>query len=179
VQACQINNGESPALSGDGTRLGFLREDRGRGSLWMTDLLDCGPGTKITPPSFDVRTLAAGPNNSFVMSAVYQGKERVFTVSPGAAPQLLAEAEGPLNSPAWSPDGRVLVVRELVSHRWQLASLDLSSRVWKQLTHGDCNAFTPSWKDDDRLLYATDCMRGMGLMGLASLTVERSPSRPQ
>ena len=107
------------------------------------------------------------------MSAIDQGKERIFGVSRDTAPQLLAEANGPLNSPALSPDGRLLAVRELISHRWQLVSFDLSSHAWKRLTHGDCNAYTPSWQDNHALLYATDCRRGMGLTALAPLKIDR------
>jgi Tol biopolymer transport system component len=145
----------------------------------MAALRDCEAAPeRITSSAFDVRTIAAGLDGSFIMSAVHQGKERIYKVSPGGVspgtePRLLAESDGPLNSPALSPDGRLLVVRKLVSHRWQLASLDLSSRVWKQLTYGDCNAYTPSWQDSRTLLYATDCMRGMGLTALASLKIDR------
>ena len=78
-----------------------------------------------------------------------------------------------MNSPALSPDGRVLVLRSVFEVSVQLASLDLSSRVWKQLTYGDCNAYAPSWQDDHTVLYATDCMRGMGLTTLASLKIDR------
>jgi hypothetical protein len=179
LKTCQIDNGESPALSADGTRLGFLREDRGHGSLWTTDLPDCGSAAKITPPSFDVRTLAAGPNDGFLIGAVYQGKERIFSVSPGATPEVLAEADGPLDSPALSPDGRMLVLRELISHRWQLASFDLSSHARKELSSGDCNVYSPSWQDSHTLIYATDCMRGLGLATLASLRIDRLTNRPQ
>lgn len=175
VRTCESGDGEDPVLSGNGTYLGFLREDRGRGSLWIVALPDCAAAPKrITSPSFDVRTLAAAASKgSFVMSAIHQGRERIYRVSPGTEPRLLAESDGPVNSPALSPDGRVLVVRKRVSYRWQLASLDLSSQVWKQLTYGDCNAYAPSWQDDHTVLYATDCMRGMGLSTLASLKIDR------
>jgi len=174
VRACEIGNGESPVPSGDEKQLGFIREERGRGSLWALSLWDCERSPeRLTSPAFDVRTLAAGLEGSFVISAFHQGRERIYEISQGAEPRLVAESDGPLNSPALSADGRLLVVRELVAHRWQLASLDLSSRIWKQLTFGDCNAYTPSWRDNQTLIYATDCMRGMGLTTLASLKVDR------
>ena len=174
VPTCEIGDGEDPALSSDGTYLAFLREDRGRGSLWMVALPDCAPAPKrITSPAFDVRALASGPEGSFVVSAIHEGRESIYRVSAATEPRLLTESDGPVNSPALSPDGRVLVVRKRVSYRWQLASLDLSSRVWKQLTYGDCNAYAPSWQDDHTVLYATDCMRGMGLTALASLKIDR------
>ncbi len=174
-----IDDAETPALSGDESLLAFVREDHGHGSLWIIDLRKwSGPGSsnapvKVTSESFDVRSVAAGAGNTFLVSAVSRGRESIFVAEDGLPPQLLAQGNGPLDSPAISPDGKVLAVRELIAERWQLVSLDLSSHMWKQLTHGDCNAYTPSWKDDHTLLYATDCMRGMGLATLASLTVDR------
>ena len=179
VPICEIDDGENSAISSDDTRLAFLREDKGQGSVWVIDLRECAAhggesaAVRVTPPGFDVRTLAAGSGESFLMSAMYQGKERIYTVSPGEEPQLLAESNWPLNSTALSPDGKVLIARELIRHRWQLASLDLSTHTWKQLTNGDCNEYTPSWSDNQTLLYATDCRRGMGLTALASLKVDR------
>lgn len=172
--ACEVTEGESPALSSDGNYLAFLREDRGRGGIWMLDLRDCAKEPKrLSPPTLDVRTLVPGATDNFLVSSVYEGKERIFRVSPGAAPEQVTEADAALNSPALSPDGGLLVVRKLVSHRWQLASFNLSSHMWRQLTFGDCNAYAPSWQDDDTVLYSTDCMRGFGLSTLASLQVER------
>ena len=124
----------------------------------------------LTPLSFLARSAAVFPNH---LSAVYEGKERIFMASAGSTPELIAEDDAALDAPALSPDGRMLAVRKLISQRWQLMVLDLSSRAWVQLTHGDCNAFTPSWKDNHNLLYATDCMRGLGLTALASLKIDR------
>jgi len=176
--SCRIRDAETPAVSSDESILAFVRENGGHGSLWTVDLRECDESggavpMRVTPLSFDVRTVSAGANNTFLIAAIYQGKERVFTVSARSTPKLLADGNGALDSAAISPDGKMLVVRELVSERWQLMSLDLSSHVWKQLTYGDCNAYTPSWRDDRALLYATDCMRGVGFATLAWLRVER------
>ncbi|MBV8674475.1 MAG: PD40 domain-containing protein, partial [Acidobacteriaceae bacterium] len=175
---CAIDNAETPSLSADGSILAFVREDHGRGSLWVVDTRRCNdPATvhpvRITPPEFDVRSMSPGANNTFLISSVYGGLERVFAVKPGESPRLLAEAGAPLDSPSLSPDGKAIALRELIAERWQLMLLNLSSRTWKQLTYGDCNAYTPSWQDNRTLLYATDCMRGIGFSTLASLQVDR------
>jgi len=169
----EIDNSESPVLSGDESVLAFLREVRGQGSLWSIDLHDRAAAVRMTLPAYDVRSATAGPGDTFIVSAIYHGKERIFTVSGGSTLQLIAEDAGGLNFPALSPDGSMLVVRKLISQRWQLALLDLSSHAWRQLTYRDCNAYTPSWKDNQTLLYATDCMRGLGLTALASLKIDR------
>jgi uncharacterized membrane protein len=175
---CRIDHAETPALSDDGSFLAFVREDQGHGSLWVLDVRHCGESEngvprRVTAPAFDVRTVSATVNHTFLIGAVYQGQERVFIVTSGKSPQLLAEARGQLDSPVLSPDGKALAVRELIAERWQLMLLNLSSRRWEQLTHEDCNAYTPSWKNDRTLLYATDCMRGLGLSALTSVELDR------
>jgi len=177
LTGCQIGDAENPVTSSDGYDLAFLREDHGHGSVWIVGLRDCAePSRNVSPVrmtsrSYDVRTLGTGPSGTFLMSAIYQNRERIFTVSPGASPRPLTGVDGTLSSPAISHDGRLLVMRKLIVERWQLVLVDLSSGDTKQLTRGDCNAYTPSWKDSHTLLFATDCMRGLGLAALASLKV--------
>ncbi|MBV8675035.1 MAG: DUF2029 domain-containing protein, partial [Acidobacteriaceae bacterium] len=125
---CAIDNAETPSLSEDNSILAFVREDHGRGGLWALDTRHCddpveAQPVRITPPEFDVRTVSPGANNTFLISSVYGGLERVFVVEPGGSPTLLAEAETPLDSPALSPDGKVIAVRELIAGRWQLMLL--------------------------------------------------------
>ena len=175
---CRIDNAETPALAFDGTRIAFLREELGRGSLWVDEVSHCNDPdraepVRITGSPFDVRTVSATINGRFLISAVYQGLEQVFTIAPGESPQLLAEADTPLDAPSLSGDGETLIVRKLIAERWQLMSLELRSGRWKQLTYGDCNAYTPSWQDDHTVLFATDCLRGLGLTSVASLEVNR------
>jgi hypothetical protein len=117
---------------------------------------------------FDVRTLSAGPSGNLFFSAVYQERERIFELLPGESLKLVASD---LDSPSPSPSGAVIAARKLIAGRWQLVSFDLSSGTEKQLTFADCNAYTPSWKDANTLLYATDCARGLGLTALAWLRV--------
>jgi hypothetical protein len=175
--ACPISDAESPALSADGSRLAFLREDHGHGSLWMIDRKNCAANqgavspVRLTSAAYDVRTLGAGPSGTFLISAIEKGRERIYTVSPQHSMQLLIDDDGAPNSPAVSPSGKLLAMRKLVSGRWQLVLVDLSSGKRTQLTSGDCSAYTPSWKDNNTLLYATDCMRGLGLTTIASLKI--------
>lgn len=180
LTGCQIGNAENPVISSDDQDLAFVREDHGHGSLWMVDLRNCTAAggnafpVRVTSPAYDVRTLGPGPSGGLLMGAIYRSRESIFTVSSGAPPRALADDDGTVSSPAISPDGKLLVVRKLISERWQLVFVDLSSGDTKPLTHGDCNAYTPSWKDKYTLLYATDCMRGLGLTTLASLKMEPS-----
>jgi hypothetical protein len=177
LTACQIRDAENPAISSDGYHLAFLREDHGHGSAWITDLRDCARAggnaspVRMTSPAYDVRTLRTGSSGTFLLSAIYQSRERIFTVSPKIPPRPVAGYDGTASSPAQSPNGTLLVMQALVAERWQLILLDLLSGDTKQLTHGDCNAYTPEWKDNHTLLYATDCSRGLGLTAITSLKI--------
>lgn len=177
--------GEEPALSANGSVLAFLREDRGRGSLWFTHPQDCsGPANaaRVTPADYDVRTLTAEPGDGlpggrFLFSAVDRGREKIFQWTPGQPPRLLIDDGGDLDAPAARPDapsarpdGR-LAARKLIAGRWQLVLVDPASGTEKQLTFADCNAYAPSWRDAATLVYATDCERGLGLTALAWLRV--------
>jgi Tol biopolymer transport system component len=43
-----------------------------------------------------------------------------------------------------------------------------------ELTSGDCNSISPAWAaDSKRLIYATDCGRGLGLTALAEVSALR------
>ncbi|MGB7642867.1 MAG: hypothetical protein WBL82_16370 [Terriglobales bacterium] len=56
-----------------------------------------------------------------------------------------------------------------------MADLDGNGVLGKkdlQLTSGDCNSISPAWTaDSKRLVYATDCGRGLGLTALVQATV--------
>jgi hypothetical protein len=175
--SCEISGAQLPELSSDESSLAFVREDRGHGSLWLMNLQDCKAAganaysERITPPGYDVRTVGADPRGGFFVGAIYQGEQSIFRARRGSPPELLVDDHSRLDSPVASPDGELLVVRKLIAERWQLVSVNLLSGREKQLTVGDCNAYTPAWKDSRTVIYATDCERGVGLTALAMLTV--------
>ena len=173
-----ISDGESPVLSRDGRRLGFVREIHGRGSLWMADLSQNGDARDavnaqmLLPDSFDVRGAAFMPRGDIVLMARRAGKNQLFTLRPGGVPAgYLGETHDVL-SPSISEDGTKLVVAELIHDRWQLVRIALANGDRKQLTFADCNAYAPAWRDEHTVVYATDCGRGMGLTALAYVAVD-------
>jgi hypothetical protein len=176
---CTVENAEDGALSADGATLAFLRENRGQGSLWVIATHGCdGTGAtsdkpqRLTPSDWDVHTLSAASGGGWLLSAVTpqtHGRESIFHIPAEGSPRLLAQESSDLDSPAASPDGSRLILRRMIAGRWQLMTFDVASGGKKQLTFSDCNAYTPAWKDDKTLLYATDCERGMGMTGLAEL----------
>jgi hypothetical protein len=171
--------GETPAVSADGSSIAYIHEDRGKGTLWIVPR---GP-TQARPPlpqqivagSYDVRDATFTPSGSLIISAKFRGRTRIFRApsAPGNAPELLISEDDDVDSPAVSPDGQLMAYRSLIHRRWQLVVLDLASGRKQSLTHGDCNAYSPTWLDRNTVLYATDCGRGLGLTALASARIAR------
>src|SRR3984957_8167456 len=68
-----IPDAESPVLSSDGTRLAYLREDHGRGRIWIHSLRDPGKADEpVTPAGLNVLEMSFLPGDSragFVFSA--------------------------------------------------------------------------------------------------------------
>ena len=171
-----VAHAESPALSSDGATLAFIREIKGRGTIWSVRL-DPQTGFPASEPGlivdngFDARDVSFTPAGLLLFTARAGNRSRIFSVVPGVQPRVFVPSEESVDSPAVSPDGRWLAYRRLHRDRWQLAYLNLTTGQSGTLTSGDCNAFTPSWMGRERVLYATDCGRGEGLTALASVAL--------
>lgn len=171
--ASGIPNAEYPALSPDGSSLAFIREVKGRGSLWLAH-----PASSFTDAAelagapYDVRNAAFAPSGAIIFTARREGRTSIYQVVPGDAPEILVSDEEEVEAANASPDGRRLVFRKLLRNRWQLVWMDLGSRQERQLTFGDCNAYAPAWMNRmnaTTIVYSTDCGRGQGLTALASI----------
>jgi hypothetical protein len=176
--AVVAQDAESPAISADDKTLAFLRESRGRGSLWASRL-DHSPDsvtqtllpdspTRLTGDDYDVRSASFLRSGALLFLAKHDGHSGLFTVNPGAPPVTFFANES-IESFAVSPDERLIAFTALIHNRWQLASLDTLSRRVTVLTSEDCNAYTPAWSTSTKIIYATDCGRGLGLTALASI----------
>jgi Tol biopolymer transport system component len=82
--------------------------------------------------------------------------------APSGEIRRLAEIRGPVRYPAVSPDGKRLAFSRRESGAWHLFLRDFDSGRERQLTSAACNATSPSWEDDENLLYVSDCGRGLG-----------------
>jgi len=177
-----IQDAESPAISADGQSIAFLRERKGRGTLWITRLEGAGttPPTQVVDDDYDVRTVSFQRSGELLFTAkTPQTNDRLslFLMAPGKHPRLLSTLHGNIASFALSPDERLIAFTKLEHNRWQLGYVDPATRHETMLTSGDCNAYTPSWTGPRTIAYATDCGRGLGLTGLASVDLGDAPAR--
>ena len=174
-----VNDGEAPVISADGRWLLFIREVRGRGSLWLKPLEGARreeaktDELKVAGAEYDVLEAAIDPDGSeIVFAAQPHGKPALFTVQRSSLQISQNTFDFASRYPAISPDGRWLAYARLHQGSWQLwlRALHSNSPDDQQLIHGPCNSSHPAWAPDSKeLVYATDCNRGLGLTALARI----------
>jgi len=175
------NDAEQPVVSEHGELLAYIREVRGRGSLWVRPLAREEGETlsdserQLAGPQYDVREAAFTPDQQLIFSSWQQERYRLYSVKlqTGTISELAA-VNCSARYPAVSPDGQWLAYSCEHGGVWQLIAMNLATAEQRQLTGGDCNSVTPAWSLDSRnLIYATDCGRALGITALSKLGVVR------
>jgi len=168
----EVENGEQPVISPDGRWLMFIREVRGRGSLWIKDL-ESDKEREVVTQEHDVLEAAfAADGAEIVFSAQPRGEPALFKV--GRASSVIEQITFGFGSryPAVSPDGLWMAYSRLYKGNWQMWIKRRDSGAERQLTAGDCNSISPAWTPDSKkLIYSTDCGRGVGMTALARMAV--------
>lgn len=84
----EIDDAEQPAVSADGRWLAFLREERGRGSLWVAERRPHGQGgvqpvgeRQVVDATHDVLDFAFFPDNRIIMAARSGAEAGLFVTS--------------------------------------------------------------------------------------------------
>jgi Tol biopolymer transport system component len=174
----EVEDGESPSVSPDGRWLLFIREVRGRGSLWIKSLQEqptesSAAESKLVGAEYDVLEASFDPDGTeIVFAAQPRGRPALFTLERSSSRISQSSPGSASRYPAISPDGRWLTYARLHGRNWQiwLKSRDSVASEERQLTQGDCNSISPAWTADSReLIYATDCGRGVGMTALARI----------
>jgi hypothetical protein len=163
-----IPDAESPAISPDGKSIAFIRETKGKGALWI---VHSGAPVQITDSAYNVRDVTFAPSGRLMFAASLKGRISLFRMIPKSQPVMVSSPDEDVDSPAVSPDGRLVAFTKLQHNRWQLGYMDLSSGKETMLTRADCNAYAPTWLSPATIGYATDCGRGLGLTALASADI--------
>jgi hypothetical protein len=173
-----ILDAESPAISSDGRSVAFIRETQGKGALWIARFeqplgrLESLPN-QIADNAYDVRDVTFAPSGWILFAAKVNGRISILRMIPGGQPRMVSSPGEDVDSPAFSPDERLVAFRKLVHNRWQLGYMDVATGHESMLTFGDCNVYSPSWTNPVRIAYATDCGRGLGLSALSSVGIGR------
>lgn len=178
TMAVEAENAEKPSVSADGRWLAFIRESKGRGSLWRKNLqpnaggMSGGPVEwQISPADLDVLDATFDPADGIVFSARRSGMPPALFVTAADSALVTSEtAPAPRRYPAVSPDGHWLALSERDGGNWQLWVRDVTTRAERRLTTSDCNSNAPAWyRDSKHLVYATDCGRSLGLTALCRI----------
>lgn len=163
----EIRRAELPVASPDGRWLAFLREEHGRGRLWLRSLDQPGSADRIlTSSDLDVLEMSFLPNGSLIFSAEPGGdRPRLFLVDRAGAISSLGTDE--VRYPEVSPDGHWFAFSRLQGGNWHLWLRDLRSGQTTRLTDADCNNAEPAWESDSKtLIYASDCGRALWFYAL-------------
>jgi hypothetical protein len=157
--------------------LAFLREVNGRNSLWIRKIGtetggDAIHEKEIAGSEYDVHEATFTPDKRLIFSSKRSGKFSLYMTGPSGGIEELRTPTCPARYPAASPDGRWIAYSCETGGVWQLRVMDIEGKTETRVTGGDCNSISPAWTaDSKRLVYATDCGRGLGLTALAEVTV--------
>jgi len=186
IVATEADEAQEPVASQDGQFLAFLRPVKGRNSLWVrsieataseTETRHAEEAHEIAGEKYDVHEAAFLPGHRLIFSSRRNGLFGLYLATQSGTTEKIEELKKPNCSaryPAISPDGRWMAFSCEQGGSAQIHVTDLDGNQESQLTSGDCNSIDPAWTaDSKRLVYATDCGRGLGLTALAQLTVFR------
>ena len=148
-----------PAVSADGTKMAFIS----RGDLYLRD---GGNYTKVLS-SGTASAPAFFPDGERVAFAEGRPGSRAIRIISlrGGEPLTITHGTDSFE-PAVSPDGARLAYVESRSGSTQIRIRQLAAGTDREITSGACNNNSPAWLDSDRLIFASDCSRGMGLPAL-------------
>jgi hypothetical protein len=178
ISQIEVTNGEEPSVSADGKWLAFIRENHGRGGLWIKELAPNAnsPGggeSNVVQDSYDIWEAAFEPGGQrIIFTAAPRGRPEIFLLDLASGQTTVMAIEGPARYPAFSSDGEWLAYSRLELGTWHVYVRNLKSSSNRRLVDGDCNSISPIWEANSRsLIYATDCGRGLEMTALARIQV--------
>jgi hypothetical protein len=171
-------NAEEPVVSRDGQVLAFLRPVNGRNSLWVRTVSKALGAIKVTKAreiagaEYDVREASFFPNHRLIFSSRRAGRFSLYMSTESGQIEELKRPTCSARYPAISLDGHWIAFSCEQGGGWQLHVMDVEGKQQLQLSTAECNSISPAWTSDSkRLIYATDCGRGLGLTALSEITV--------
>lgn len=188
IVATEAEDAQEPTVSPDGQFVAFFRPVKGRNSLWVRRIGVTSPerepihteeAHEVANEDYDVHEATFLPDHRLIFSSNRSRRFALYLAAPPGAAENARENIDELKKPtcaarypAISPDGKWLAFSCEEGGATQIHVTDLNGNHDLQLTSGDCNSISPAWTlDSKRLVYATDCGRGLGLTALAQVTV--------
>lgn len=168
-----VSEGQEPALSPNGKWLVFIRETGEGSAAWLLPTDSSTTAPQILLPTayhpIDVSVTSEGD----VIASVGKVSNPHLVLARRLTQQvtLLPGFPEPARYPSISPDGKRMAFSRRDHGSWHLIVRELTNGAELQITHGSCNAISPSWQNAQSLLYATDCGRGVGLSAIASVSL--------
>ncbi|MFY9853208.1 MAG: translocation protein TolB [Terracidiphilus sp.] len=148
---------QTPAWSGDGTRIAFSSSRSGDSEIWVADA-NGGNLRSVTSirgpniaPTWNPRT-----NAQIAWAGGRTGEPQIYTMDQDGANMQRLTDSGYAVSPSWSPNGQFL------TFAWDrkygpgapggrdIYVMDIASKRWLQLTHEAGINDYPSWAPDNR-----------------------------
>jgi hypothetical protein len=167
-----LTEGQEPALSPNGKWLAFIREDQGRGSVWLLATDSKNASQQVLPSTYQPLDVTVTDDGDVIAAAGSVSDPRLWLVRRGTPDvTVLSAFPHPARYPSISPDGKRLAFSRRDYGFWHLVVQTLASGNEQQVTHASCNAISPSWVDAQDLLYASDCGRGIGLSAITRVVV--------
>ncbi|HWH02398.1 MAG TPA: hypothetical protein VN674_01815 [Gemmatimonadales bacterium] len=151
-------NEANPALSPDGTKLAYTRDDGGLPRLWIsdadgsnaaraTDSLDFGGAVDASPtwaPGSDRIAFVSTTSGSARLYQLTLATMTIVALQPDTAAQV---------EPSWSPDGSRLAFVSGANRGARVAVLDLHAHAFTFITPASGQNGQPAWMPDGTVVF--------------------------
>jgi len=171
----EVQDAQQPVVSNDGKYLAFFREQFGRNSLWIHRIgSESSDAKNIVGSEYDPQDATFLPDGTVIFSSATEHRYSLYVANSFGEIQKLNTPTCSARYPAVSPDGRSIAFSCQEAENWNIYVKPLQGTHERQLTTGECNSVAPVWTPDSRrIVYATDCGRGLGLTALADVEVNQ------
>ena len=148
------NDGQAK-FSPDGTRIAFFSTRDGVGRVWVMNA--DGTGAHTITSNFAAGTPTWSPDGSQIAFATGYSEIWITSSEGIGARHLVGSTAEPAFEPAWSPDGKTILVSQRHGGSAQIYAVDVESGSERALTATDANDYNPVWSPDGtRIAFESD-----------------------